>query len=129
MLLRYVLEQELENRKKGKPRRIAFFLVDTATLVYQQHTAIETNIYHPSDRFCGDLNVDSWEKSSWAEHFTKNMICVMTADVLYNCLSRGFIQMNEINLLVFDEAHHTKKNHPYARSASGEYLLARTNQI
>jgi endoribonuclease Dicer len=25
------------------------------------------------------------------------------------------VKIKEINLLIFDEAHHTKKDHPYAR--------------
>ncbi|ODH53084.1 hypothetical protein GX48_00618 [Paracoccidioides brasiliensis] len=43
------------------------------------------------------------------------MIIVCTAEVLYQCLLHSFIQMEQINLLIFDEAHHTKKDHPYAR--------------
>ena len=42
-------------------------------------------------------------------------VIVMTADVLHNCLTHGFIKMEDINLLCFDEAHHAKKNHVYAR--------------
>lgn len=39
----------------------------------------------------------------------------MTADVLHNCLTHGLIKMKDINLICFDEAHHAKKNHVYAR--------------
>lgn len=39
----------------------------------------------------------------------------MTADVLYNCLTHGMVSMKDINLLCFDEAHHAKKSHVYAR--------------
>lgn len=43
------------------------------------------------------------------------MIIVCTADILLHCLHHSFVKMTQINLLIFDEAHHTKKNHPYAR--------------
>lgn len=43
------------------------------------------------------------------------MIVVCTADVLHHCLSHGFISMNQINLLIFDEVHHAKKGHAYVR--------------
>lgn len=46
----------------------------------------------------------------------------MTADVLYNCLSHGFIKMTDVNLLCFDECHHAKKNHVYARIIQDFYL-------
>lgn len=116
MLLMHVVEQELEEQRAGKAARTAFFLVDVATLVYQQAAVLEHNWDQPIARFCGDMGVDSWSKSAWREHFKKNKAIVMTAAILLNCLSHGFIRMDEINLLIFDEAHHTKKNHAYARS-------------
>ena len=38
-----------------------------------------------------------------------------TAEILNQCLMHSFISIHDINLLIFDEAHHTKKNHAYAR--------------
>ena len=35
---------------------------------------------------------------------------------------RAFIRMADINLLIFDEAHHAKKEHPYARIMSDFYI-------
>ncbi len=43
------------------------------------------------------------------------MIIVCTAEVLFQCLMHSFITITQINLLIFDEAHHAKGNHPYAR--------------
>ena len=122
LLLKHVLEQELASRASGNSPRIAFFLVDVVTLVYQQFAVLEHNLDQQIDRFCGDMNVDSWNKATWAEHFKNNMAIVCTADVLLNCLSRGFISIEQINLLIFDEAHHTKKNHAYARIVKDFYL-------
>ena len=46
---------------------------------------------------------------------------VCTAEILNQCLSRGFITIKQINLLIFDEAHHTKKNHAYSRIIKDYY--------
>lgn len=64
---------------------------------------------------CGSDNVDIWEKSRWLKLFAENRVIVCTADILSLCLSRSFVTMKQINMLIFDEAHHAKKNHAYAR--------------
>ena len=122
LLLKHILDQELEDRAQGKPRRIAFFLVDCVTLVFQQFAVLECNLNQRIDRFCGDMNTDLWTKSVWDKHFTDNMAVVCTAEVLYNCLLHSFITIDQINLLIFDEAHHAKKNHAYARIIKDFYL-------
>jgi endoribonuclease Dicer len=76
---------------------------------------LECNLDHPIERFCGELVDHIWNKETWDKAFSENMIIVCTAEILYKCLHHSYIQMSQINLLVFDEAHHTKKNHPYAR--------------
>ncbi|KAI9848483.1 MAG: Dicer-like protein 1 [Thelocarpon superellum] len=122
LLLKHILDRELEDRGSGKDHRIAFFLVDSVTLVFQQHAVLECNLDQPIDRFCGDMGCDLWNKATWDKHFADNMVIVCTAEVLYQCLMHSFITMAQINLLVFDEAHHAKKNHSYARIIKDFYL-------
>lgn len=38
---------------------------------------------------------------------------VVTPAIFLHLLSRGFVRMGEISLIVFDECHHTRKDHPY----------------
>ena len=83
--------------------------------MFQQFAVLECNLDQKIARFCGDMIGNLWEKEPWKRHFSENMVIVCTAEILYQCLIRGFISMERINLLVFDEAHHAKKNHPYAR--------------
>lgn len=67
--------------------------------------------------------IDSmWSAAFWNEQFEKNMIIVCTAAILQKCLSHSYIRMDQINLLIFDEAHHTKKGHPYARIIKDFYM-------
>ncbi len=116
LLLRWIIENELEDRSKSLPKRIAFFLVDKVALVFQQHAVLACNLDYPTEKFCGDMVEDvSLNKSFWDRIFDENMAIVCTAEILYQCLTHSYIRMDQINLLVFDEAHHTKKNHPYAR--------------
>ena len=122
LLLRHVIDRELEDRALGKPRRIAFFLVDKVQLVFQQFAVLERNLDQPIERFCGSMGCDLWLRETWEKHFAKNMIIVCTADVLTQCLMHSFITIEQINLLIFDEAHHAKKGHAYARIIKDFYL-------
>lgn len=115
LLIRHTIDQELENRAAGKARRLSFFLVSSVTLVYQQFAVLETNLDQKVARLCGADNTDNWEKPKWARLFADHEVVVCTAEILYQCLFHSYISMSQINLLIFDEAHHAKKNHPYAR--------------
>ncbi|PNH40289.1 hypothetical protein VD0004_g6673 [Verticillium dahliae] len=122
LLLRHTLEQETADRRAGKPKRIAFFLVEKVALALQQHAVLECNLEFPIDRVCGDMVRSDWIKESWMKRWDDNMVMVCTAAILQQCLARSFIRMDQINLLVFDEAHHAKGNHPYARIIKDYYI-------
>ncbi|KAL9000121.1 MAG: hypothetical protein Q9169_001196 [Polycauliona sp. 2 TL-2023] len=122
LLLRHILDQELEDRSLGKKHRIAFFLVDSVTLVFQQFEFLKVNLDQPIECFCGEMGTSSWAKETWQKQLQQNMIILCTAEILHQCLMRSFISMEQINLLIFDEAHHAKKNHPYARIIKDYYI-------
>jgi endoribonuclease Dicer len=120
----------MQRRALGATRKTAFFVVrspdelenlsdqiqvNCVTLVFQQFAVLDCNLGIKIDRFCGEMGCDLWSKEIWVKHFSKNMAIVCTAEVLYQCLMHGFISIDQINLLIFDEAHHAKKNHSYAR--------------
>ncbi|KAI0840705.1 hypothetical protein F5Y06DRAFT_285553 [Hypoxylon sp. FL0890] len=115
LLLRHTVEQELEDRNAGKPPRISFFLVDKVALVHQQYEVLKANLDYPVQRFHGDLRSATFTLDFWQQKTEESMVIVCTAEILLSCLHHSFIKMERINLLIFDEAHHTKKNHPYAR--------------
>lgn len=66
----------------------------------------------------GAMGPDLWNKQTWDDYFKENMVIVCTAEILSQCLLNSYIKIGQINLLIFDEAHHTKKDHPYARSVT-----------
>lgn len=65
--------------------------------------------------YVGEMGVDGWEKSRWESEFNGNNVLVMTAQIFLNLLSPGFTKLSQVNLLIFDECHHARKNHPYAQ--------------
>ncbi|CAK7231798.1 Dicer-like protein 1 [Sporothrix curviconia] len=116
LLLRHTIEQELEVRAKGLQHRVSFFLIDKVALVFQQHAVLECNLSQPVAKFSGDKSDMRWSsKEFWDGTLRAHMVIVCTADILLKCLHHSYIRMDQINLLIFDEAHHTKKNHSYAR--------------
>ncbi|KJR82385.1 endoribonuclease Dicer [Sporothrix schenckii 1099-18] len=116
LLLRHMIERELDDRENGQPHRVSFFLIDKVALVFQQHAVLECNLSQPVAKFSGDKSDMRWSsKDFWDATLQEHMVIVCTADILLKCLHHSYICMDQINLLIFDEAHHTKKNHSYAR--------------
>lgn len=124
LLIRHMVDQELEARLKGSRRRVSFFLVDSVTLVFQQASVLSSNIDAIVGRYYGAMcdSAKMWNIKSWVKILDEEQVIVMTADVLHNLLTHAFVKMDDINLLCFDEAHHAKKNHVYARIIRDFYL-------
>lgn len=125
MLMKHAIAQDLTDQQNGLAPRISFFLVDKVALVEQQWRVLQANLSHPVSRFSGDrLASTEVRQEFWKQQFESNKAIVCTAAVLQDCLHRSFITLDQINLLVFDEAHHAKKNHPYARIIKDFYADA-----
>lgn len=115
LLLRHILDRELEDRAAAKEPKVAFFLVPSVALAFQQYTVLGCNLDHKIARMMGGSNnSDSQDREAWKKHIGKDMVIVCTAEILNQALSHSFIRMDQISLLIFDEAHHAKGNHPYA---------------
>ena len=91
LLLRWIIDQELEDRAARRQARISFFLVPSVTLVYQQFAVLETNLDHKVARVCGADNTDNWDKVKWIKLFSENKVIVCTADILHQCLAHSYI--------------------------------------
>ncbi|RFU77078.1 endoribonuclease dicer [Trichoderma arundinaceum] len=128
LLLRHVLQVELQNRAIGHEPQTAFFLVEKVALCFQQHAVLTSNLEFPIGRFFGEVTGVVRTQEFWDEQFTQHMAVVCTAQILLDLLTCGFISMRQINLLVFDEAHHAKKNHPYARIIRDHYVRERNKR-
>ncbi|KAJ5952210.1 uncharacterized protein N7479_010623 [Penicillium vulpinum] len=124
LLLKHILQIELNKRANGTKPRVAFFLVDSVTLVFQQSAVLRNNLDQKVAHFFGNLGPDLWDKQTWDKHLEKYMVIVCTAEILNQSLLNGHVGIEQINLLIFDEAHHAKKEHPYARIIRDTYLKA-----
>ncbi|KAL7941514.1 hypothetical protein V8C42DRAFT_348640 [Trichoderma barbatum] len=125
LLMRDVLQRELQNRADGHKHQTAFFLVEKVALCFQQHAVLSTNLEFPIGKFFGEMTGVIRSQEYWNKQFAENMAIVCTAQILLDLLACGFISMSQINLIVFDEAHHAKKSHPYARIIKDHYLRSR----
>src|SRR5271156_1057189 len=122
LLMRYIAWQELEDRANGKQAKMSFFLVNSVHLVRQQQIMLANNLPEAPKALHGGGKDDLWKRVEWDKLKAQNKAIVCTAEVLNQCLMHSFVKIEEINLLIFDEAHHTKKGHPYARIIKDYYL-------
>ncbi|RDK41124.1 hypothetical protein M752DRAFT_284613 [Aspergillus phoenicis ATCC 13157] len=51
------------------------------------------------------------DKAIWDNALSGIKIAVSTYQVLYDALTHGFVKLSQMSLLIFDEAHHCKKDH------------------
>src|SRR4051794_27692226 len=84
MLLRHVLAEERARREQGRPRRLAFFLVNLVPLVFRQARVLRTNCDASVQHYCGQMGVDLWQESVWRSQFAQHDVLVMTCQILLN---------------------------------------------
>ena len=95
----------------------------SVSLVQQQARVLTDNLIESPAILHGANNkVNLWAKTTWNDIKQHNKIVVCTPAVLDQALAHSYITIEEISLLIFDEAHHTKKDHPYSRIIRSYYL-------
>ncbi|KXJ85785.1 RNase3 domain-containing protein [Microdochium bolleyi] len=129
LLLHHTIDQEYEDRKQGHPNRISVFLVDKIALAKQQHRVLKQNLDCNIACFAGDAGNVPRTQEFWQKQLDENMVIVCVGAVLQKCLHRSYISMEQINLLVFDEAHHAKREHPYARIITDFYASSKALRL
>eukprot|EP00884_Botryococcus_braunii_P004673 jgi/Botrbrau1/14206/Bobra.0291s0011.1 len=108
----------------GEKKRVTVFLAPKVDLVIQQAEAIANHTEFAVQHFVGSMQVDFWSREQWREKITQCEVMAMTPQILLNILTHGFIAMREINLLIFDEAHHVMKQDPSNMVMSQHYFNA-----
>lgn len=89
-------------------QKIVIFVVDRVPLAYQQASFIQSQTGLKTLVVCGDNS----DQVPW-QRVKRYPVLVLTAQVLHNLLARNWISFEDVSLLVIDEVHHAKKNHPY----------------
>ncbi len=110
-----ILEKKLEN---GGKRTV--FLAVTVPLIIQQANYIRMHCHLNVGEYYGsktidDQVIDLWDKNIWDNEIEANQILVMTPQILVDIIQHAFLDINQINLLIFDECHHAVGNHPYSQ--------------
>ncbi len=110
-----------------QPHKVSFFLVNLVPLVHQQSSVIAGNSNLAVGKLYGELKdtlrgpkhsklvADSWRAPHWSALLQSHQVIVSTAQCFLDALIHGYIKMDDLNLLIFDEVHHALKNHPYFR--------------
>lgn len=113
------IQEELE---RCAPEKLVWFCVPTVALAEQQHQAISRQLTAYQSRvLSGKDSCEFWSKRTWTEVLTGTRICVSTHDILLDALIHGFVTMDQIALLVFDEAHKATKGHSANRIMQNFY--------
>ncbi|KAF7305171.1 hypothetical protein MKEN_01232300 [Mycena kentingensis (nom. inval.)] len=89
------------------------FLVPKAALVQQQGNFIASNSSLRVALLQGITTMPFSNIATWNAKLDQHDVVVMTPQILVNLLTHGLWPLDKISLLVFDECHHTQKNHPY----------------
>ena len=63
--------------------------------VLRKHTNLRVSHY------CGDMNVDYWDRRRWAKELDEQDIWVMTPQILLNVLRHGFLKVQASALSLF----------------------------
>ncbi|KAL4224482.1 hypothetical protein ACF0H5_015183 [Mactra antiquata] len=110
------------------PTKNVLFLVDKVLLVLQQTKQIRKEIgdtqflrYNPDSATCLDIesrdlyiaSVCMGQQNTYGIPLWKHDVVVVTADFCRNLLDKEILRWTDFSLVVFDEAHHCDKGHPF----------------
>ena len=63
--------------------------------------------------YIGGTGISDWKLEQWELELDRIDVLVMIAQSALNALNSGVLPVSRIGLLIFDECHHARKNHPY----------------
>ncbi|CAB41233.2 dicer [Schizosaccharomyces pombe] len=117
-------EQILIQESNLEHKKISVFLVNKVPLVFQQAEYIRSQLPAKVGMFYGELSIEMSEQLL-TNIILKYNVIVITADLFYLFLARGFLSINDLNLIIFDECHHAIGNDAYARIMNDFYHRAK----
>jgi Fanconi anemia group M protein len=101
-------------------------LAPTRPLVSQHKAACEKYLNIPLEHIC--LLNGKLPPEKRYQLFIKSKIIIATPQVIKNDVKRGRYELNQVSLIIFDEAHHTKGNYAY-NFISKEYMNSCTDPL
>ncbi|KFH73137.1 hypothetical protein MVEG_00358 [Podila verticillata NRRL 6337] len=113
MLIKEMIRREKEANKTPTERKLCIFVVNNVPLVKQQAGVIRAQSRAEVVELCGASKTKKLEETLWDDISESTYVVVLTAQILLDVLRHGYWHMHRINLLVFDECHHARKDHPF----------------
>ncbi|KAJ2922465.1 hypothetical protein H1R20_g14630, partial [Candolleomyces eurysporus] len=107
LLIRWMSTQE---KARGK---IIVFFVPKVSLVEQQARYIEKETGLRVDRLHGALALKFSDRQGWKKKFENHDVVVITAQLFLELITHSLWSIDKVSLMVYDECHHARKNHPY----------------
>ena len=101
-------------------------LAPTRPLVSQHKAACEKYLNIPLEHIC--LLNGKLPPEKRYQLFIKSKLIIATPQVIKNDVKRGRYELNQVSLIIFDEAHHTKGNYAY-NFISKEYMNSCTDPL
>ncbi|KAF8881944.1 hypothetical protein CPB84DRAFT_1791372 [Gymnopilus junonius] len=111
-LISLLLIKWIASLEKTKEKAI-IFLVPKVTLVEQQYSYIKRNSTLKVGKLHGAQDLDLSDRTGWKRRLESCDVIVMTAQIFLNILTHSLWTMEKVALMIFDECHHARKNHPY----------------
>ncbi|KAF8158731.1 type III restriction enzyme [Pholiota molesta] len=109
LLIKWITSQE---SSRGK---VVIFLVPKVTLVVQQWEYLKNRTPLRIGKLHGAIEASRSlsDRVGWKKLFNNHDVFVMTAQIFLNILTHSLWSLDKVSLMVFDECHHARKNHPY----------------
>eukprot|EP00347_Sterkiella_histriomuscorum_P010525 403375951 len=107
-------QQALNQAQMQKKSPKVFFIVPTQHLVEQQSNVI--NVFTENlivRQIKGGTSQKIYDPAVWPAFFKHTDIFVIIAKKFIDLIKHGLLSFDDIDLLIFDEAHHTQQDHPY----------------
>jgi endoribonuclease Dicer len=96
------------------PNLKVLFIVPTKALATQQTNYIKVNTRHNRHKvgeFAGS-KYENWSEKEWTAAMKNLSVLVGTPEIFRKALYANFIYPQQFSLVILDECHHCKKNHP-----------------
>lgn len=91
----------------------SLFLVNTVCLGKQVAAEIKTLLGLEVACWNSETRNKSWSKERYYREFNTHQVFVATAQLFLDAIKHSFISIAQLNLIIFDECHHGRMNHPY----------------
>lgn len=93
--------------------RRSLFLVTTVCLGRQIAEEIKSLLGLEVALWNSETHKTTWSACRYRDEFEKNQVFVATAQLFLDAVKHNFVSIEQVNVMIFDECHHGRMNHPY----------------